>query len=52
MNRAGDNITTIALALVSVASVATLVRNGGKTAQVVDSMGRAFSRSLRAAQGI
>ena len=45
-----DNITKIALAITTVALVATLVVNGSNSAKVVSSVGTAFSNSLTAAE--
>lgn len=45
-----DNVTKVALAIVTVALVATIVVNGSNSAKVVSSIGQAFSGSLSAAQ--
>ncbi len=45
-----DNVTKIALAITTVALVATLVVNGSNSAKLVSSVGSAFSQSLTAAQ--
>ena len=45
----GD-LTRVALAIVTVALVATLVVNGGNTAKVVSASGSAFTNSLSAAE--
>lgn len=45
-----DNITKIALAITTIALVATLVVNGQNTARVISSAGGAFSNALSAAQ--
>lgn len=45
-----DNVTKIALAITTVALVATLVVNGANTAKVIGAAGGAFSNSLSAAQ--
>lgn len=45
-----DNITKIALAIVSLGLAATLVVNGSNTAKVVTSAGSAFSNSITAAE--
>lgn len=45
-----SDITKVALAIVTVALVATLVVNGGNTSKVVTATGSAFSNSLSAAE--
>ena len=45
-----DDITKVALAIVTVALVATLVVNGTQTAQVISATGSAFQGSLSAAE--
>ncbi|HUN30629.1 MAG TPA: hypothetical protein VMU95_01315 [Trebonia sp.] len=45
-----DTITKVALAVVTVALVATLVVNGENTSKVISAGGSAFSNSLSAAE--
>jgi hypothetical protein len=45
-----DSITKVALAITTVALVATLVVNGANSAKVISSVGSAFSGSLTAAE--
>jgi len=45
-----DNITKVALAIVTVALVATLVVNGTGTAKVISAGGSAFTSALGTAQ--
>lgn len=45
-----DNVTKVALAIVTVALVATLVVNGQNTAKVVTATTSGFANSLTAAQ--
>lgn len=45
-----DSVTRVALAVVTVALVATLVVNGANTAKVITAGGSAFSNSLTAAE--
>lgn len=46
-----DRIFNVAGAIVTVALVTTIVRNGSSAANVITAIGNAFSSSLRAAQG-
>jgi hypothetical protein len=45
-----DNITKVLLAITTIGLVATVVVNGSQSAQVVSSLGNAFSTSLTAAE--
>jgi hypothetical protein len=45
-----DNITKIALAIVSLGLIATLVVNGSNTAKVISSASSGFSNSITAAE--
>jgi hypothetical protein len=45
-----DNITKVLLAITTIGLVATVVVNGTQSAQVVSSLGNAFSTSLTAAE--
>lgn len=45
-----DNVTKIALAITTVALVATVVVNGPNSAKVIGAAGSAFSGSLSAAE--
>lgn len=45
-----DNITKVLLAITTIGLVATIVVNGAQSAQVVGSVGTAFSNSLTAAE--
>lgn len=47
----GDKIVNIAGAIVTVALVTTVLTRGSQAAQVMRSIGDAFSGSIRAAQG-
>lgn len=45
-----DNVTRVALAITTIALVATLVVNGNGTANVIKATGGAFTNALSAAQ--
>lgn len=49
MNKLGTNIVTIAVSIIGLATLAVLVSNGANTANVIKSIGDAFSSALRTA---
>lgn len=51
MNGTMDKITTIAVAIVGVATLAVLVSKNANTSGVISAAGKAFSGALQAAEG-
>lgn len=47
----GDRVFGVLGSIVTVALVTTVLMRGSAAAQIIDSLGRAFSSSLTAAQG-